>query len=81
VDWLGAEAVDALCLAFDLQQRLRTALRLLSDTPADPATLGRGAVALIDREAGGDAAAQMAARRAEAAAIIDGALPDRRAAG
>ena len=74
-DWLGTAATEALERAWDLQQRLRTALRLVSHRPADPATLGRGAVALIDREAGGDAQGRLARARAGAAAIIDAALP------
>ncbi len=74
IGWLDPAQAAALTRAWGLGQRLRTALRLLADGPADPATLGAGAEALIAREAGGDARALIDAARAEAAAAIDAAL-------
>jgi glutamate-ammonia-ligase adenylyltransferase len=67
VGWLtDAEAAD-LAADFALQQRVRTALRLLGDAPADPVSLGQGALAMIRREAGGDPASMLAEARRRAA--------------
>jgi glutamate-ammonia-ligase adenylyltransferase len=65
---------EQLASDFRLLQRLRTALRLLADTPADPATLGQGARDFLAREAGGPPAEALAQARARAAAAIAAAL-------
>ncbi|MCR8723783.1 glutamine-synthetase adenylyltransferase [Frigidibacter sp. ROC022] len=82
--FLDPAAVAALSRAHDLQQRLRTAMRLLADSPADPATLGAGAEALIIREAGAESIAEVEAMleevRGAAAEVIATALPPAAAA-
>ena len=76
--WPATAEVSTLVRAWDLGQRLRTALRLLSDTPADPETLGAGAVAMIAREVGTDsvqaALSLLRSTREAAAAAVDAAL-------
>jgi glutamate-ammonia-ligase adenylyltransferase len=68
-------SADALTADFRLLQRLRTALRLIADGPADPETLGQGARDFLAREAGGSPAEAVSRARERAAAVIAVALP------
>ena len=72
--WPGRGPASRLAAAHDVQQRLRTVMRLLVDGPADPRDLGHGAAELLMRELGDDPAGRAAAVRAEAAVEIEAAL-------
>jgi len=78
VGWLSAEEAAALAGAYGLFRRVQVAVKLLSDKPLDPGTLGEGGAAFLLRCTGAESEEALAAalERAalEAAEIIERAL-------
>ena len=78
VGWLSPEEAAALAGAYGLFRRVQVAVKLLSDKPLDPGTLGEGGAAFLLRCTGAESEEALAAalERAalEAAEIIERAL-------